>query len=191
MSDKSDNWMALLEDDELLALSRYDIENGRLDKALLKLKRLISGKEPPAEAISMAARLYAQLKLFDRAEALFRRYLDIDSEAVTEMFQLGMTLFDGGKPVEALAVWDQVLSRQAYYPPALFFKALVLARNGDVDASRMQLDELLRRIPADNLYFSRAHDLLREIGGQQVNTSSEKNFDTLIGMDNDAYKTIQ
>ena len=191
MNGQNKNQYDLFDKDELLALSRLDIENGRLDEALLKLKRVLSEAQPPAKAIAMTARLYAQLGLFDRAELLFRRYVELDPEAVTELFQLGMSLFDGGKIEEAVEVWDKVLNLQSFYPPAIFYKGLVLAQKGEVDAARTQLDELLRKIPTDNLYFSRARDLMQELDNSRVIASQTEEFDTLVAMDKDAYKTIQ
>lgn len=181
----------LLESDEIMAIARFDIENGRLDDALYKLKRLIMEQDPPIEALSMAARLYAQLRLFERAETLFRRYIELNEDAVVELFQLGMSMFDGGKHDEALAVWENLLSRQPNYPPAQFYRGLLLARKGKLDAARTQLDELLRQIPADNLYFSHARELIQELDKFRVNNSDDTGLDSIVGLNQDAYKTIQ
>jgi tetratricopeptide (TPR) repeat protein len=191
MNIESLNKTDLLESDEIIAIARFDIENGRLDEALYKLKRLIAEQDPPIEALSMAARLYAQLRLFERAEILFRRYIEQNEDAVVELFQLGMSMFDGGKHDEALAVWENLLSRQPNYPPAQFYRGLLLARKGKLDAARAQLDELLRHIPADNLYFSRARELLQELGKFRVDQSDETGLDSIVGLNQDAYKTIQ
>jgi tetratricopeptide (TPR) repeat protein len=191
MNIESLNKTDLLESDEIIAIARFDIENGRLDEALYKLKRLIAEQDPPIEALSMAARLYAQLRLFERAEILFRRYIEQNEDAVVELFQLGMSMFDGGKHDEALAVWENLLSRQPNYPPAQFYRGLLLARKGKLDAARAQLDELLRHIPADNLYFSRARELLQELDKFRVNNSDETGLDSIVGLNQEAYKTIQ
>jgi tetratricopeptide (TPR) repeat protein len=181
----------LFESDEIMAIARFDIEQGRLDEALYKLKRLIVEQDPPIEALSMTARLYAQLRLFERAETLFRRYIERNEDAVVELFQLGMSMFDGGKYDEALAVWEGVLSRQPDYPPAQFYRGLLLARKGELAAARTQLDALVRHIPADNLYFSRARELLQELGKFRVDQSDETGLDSIVGLNQDAYKTIQ
>jgi len=55
------------ETDELLALARVDFDSKRQDRALYKLKACLSRSDCPAEALALAARVYATLKLFDRA----------------------------------------------------------------------------------------------------------------------------
>lgn len=180
-----------LDEDEIVALSRIDIENGKLDEALLKLRPLINCEQPPPEAISMMARLYAQIKLFERAENLFRRYVEQNSDALIELFLLGMSLFDGGKHDEAVMVWDSVLASQPKHPPAMYYKSLVLVSKGEIDVASSTLNEILRNVAADNLYFSRARDLLKDIESAQVKRSTAQEISSLLNKDENAYKNIQ
>src|SRR6266481_3978252 len=85
------------ETDELLALARLALESSDFEGALRKLKRVVNAENAPAEGLALAARVYAQLKLFDRAEKLYQRFLDKHPDATLERFQLGMTRFEGGK----------------------------------------------------------------------------------------------
>ena len=157
-----------LEPAELLALARLAIERNDIESALIKLKKVIAVSEPPIEAVSMAARIYAQLGLFDRAEKLYEQYLEKHPGAVVERFQLGMTRFDAGKSVLALETWERVLKEQPAHPPALFYKSLVLAQSGKVGEAKQILDGLLKSVPADNLYFGRGKELLQAIESGRV-----------------------
>lgn len=153
--------------DELLALARRALENNDLEGGLLKLKKVIAETNPPDEALTMGASVYAQLKLFDRAEKLYQRYLEKNPKAFLERFQLGMTRFDSGKPAEALKVWDEVLKEKPEFPPALFYKGLALARTEKFNEAKMVLDHVVKTVPADNLYFNRAKELLQAIDAGQ------------------------
>ena len=156
------------ESDELLALASLDIERGNVEEALLKLKRVLADKTPPIEASAMAARLYAQLGLFERAKELFKTYLDKEPNAIVENFQFGMAHFDAGESNEALSIWDDVVKNDPVNPPALFYRGLVLTQLNKHADAKQSLDTLLKSTPADNLYFSRAKDLLTAIDAGQT-----------------------
>ena len=149
--------------DELLALARLSLERNDVEGALAKLKKVIGADEPPLEAVGLAARVYAQLRLFDRAENLFRRYLERNPNAVLEQFQLGMTRFDAGKTDDALKLWDGLLKDRPDFPPAMFYRSLALVRNGKAGEAKDSLKQLLSAVAVDNLYFKRAKELLQAI----------------------------
>ena len=180
-----------LENDELLALARHDIERGELESALSKLKQILASDDVPTEAPSITARLYAQLGLFERAQALFQQYIDANPTSLVERFQLGMTYLDAGHPQEALEIWEAVLNEQPIHPPALFYKGLVLAQSGKIADAKQCLETLMHSAPADNLYFGRAKELLQaiETGGKPASVAAEgaKQANTLLPKD--AYKT--
>jgi tetratricopeptide (TPR) repeat protein len=152
-----------LEKDELLALAGLDIEKGRVEEALRKLKVLIADPDPVAEALPLAARIYAQLGLTERAQGCYRRYLAARPDAVLESFELGMTHFDRGDTGEAETLWRSVLERAPTHPPTLFYRALLHARAGRTPEARRDLDVLFQAVPADNLYVGRARELLQEL----------------------------
>jgi tetratricopeptide (TPR) repeat protein len=111
----------------------------------------------------MGARLYAQLGLFERAKDLFERYLKLEPNAINETFQLGMVHFDAGQTQEAKKLWDDLLEKFPTHPPSMFFRALIMARENEATAAAQLLERLLKSVPADNLYFERAKDLLQTI----------------------------
>jgi tetratricopeptide (TPR) repeat protein len=156
------------EADELVALARLDMDRGNVEAALGKLKQVLASADPLPEAQAMAARLYAQLGLFDRARALYQAYLQSNPGAITEKFQFGMTHFDAGQTKEALAIWDSLLKEFPTHPPALFYRALVLAQQGRTADAQQTLDILMKSAPADNLYFGRGKELLQSINSGQV-----------------------
>lgn len=182
-----------LDSAELLALARLAIERNDIESALIKLKKVIAASEPPIEAVSMAARVYAQLGLFERAEKLYEQYLDKHPDAVVERFQLGMTRFDSGKPAQALETWERVLKEQPVHPPALFYKSLALAQSGKTGEAKQILDGLLKSIPADNLYFGRGKELLQAIeAGRTASVATQKSANggaKVATLPPDAYRT--
>lgn len=149
--------------DELLALARRDLENGRVEEALRKLKLLIAEPDALADALPLAARIYAQLGLTERAQTCYRRYLAARPDAVLESFELGMTHFDRGDTGEAETLWRGVLERAPTHPPTLFYRALLHARAGRLPEARRDLDVLCQGVPADNLYVTRGRELLQEL----------------------------
>lgn len=154
--------------EELLALARLALENNQIESALQKLKKLVADADAPADSLALAARVYAQLRLFEKAAKLYESYLEKRPDALLERFQLGMTRFDAGNLAEALKVWEAVLKQQPDYPPALFYRSLALSYAGKTMEAKPILEALLKSIPADNLYFGRAKELLQAIEAGRV-----------------------
>jgi tetratricopeptide (TPR) repeat protein len=151
------------DNEELLALAQANMERKDLEGALLKLKIIVSRPDPLPAAWAMIARAYAQLQLFGKAEHFFERYVEAHPQAHLEQFELGMARFDAGKFPQALQTWDTLLGTQPTYPPAMFYKALLLARTGRSPEAKQLLEQLLKHIAIDNLYFERAKKLLQAI----------------------------
>lgn len=161
------------DNDELLAFAKQDISKGDNEQALLKIKKVLASKKPDDEAYSMAAKIYAQLQLHERAQEMFQKYLKNNPEATVENFQLGMTYFDSGNRGEALKIWSGILQKSPTNPPALFYTALASGQEGDTTAAKQALDTLLKSVPADNLYFNQGKQLLSAIErGDQAQVSS-------------------
>lgn len=164
--------------DELLALARQDLEKNQLDGALEKLKSILAGPQPAPEAIAMAARTYAQLGLFIRAQELFRRYLAVNPQALTEQFQLSMTHFNNGEIQAAQAMWEAILKQYPTHPPALFYNGLSLAQQGNTLEAKRNLEILLQSAAADNLYCGRGKELMQSIdAGLQANFAHDREAD--------------
>jgi cytochrome c-type biogenesis protein CcmH/NrfG len=82
---------------------------------------------------------------------------------VLETFELGVTYFEGGEGAEAKEIWDKVLSASPTHPPTLFYAGLLAAQEGRMPDAHRNLDVLLKSTPADNLYVTRARDLLKSL----------------------------
>lgn len=177
--------------DELQALVKYDIEKGDIEKALTKVKEILTDKNPPTEIYAILARLYAQLGLFERAKDNFTTYLKSHPEASVERFQLGIAHFDCGENQEALSIWDALLEKEPIHPPTLFYRSLVLAQSGKLAEAKQSIDILLKSTAVDNLYYSRAKELLQEIntGRTQKNNKSEGHDSVMKVIPKDAYQS--
>lgn len=179
------------DNEELLALARFDIKNDDLEPALLKLKTILASSEVSNDAIQITAQLYAQLGLFEKAEQLFMKCLDNDSHFENVRFQLGMTLFDQNKVDDALSNWLEVLEKDEFHPPALFYTGLVFAQKGETQKAVKYLQLIIDKINSDNLYFSRAHELLQGLKNGMVGTQGASSDNISNTINTDAYKTIQ
>lgn len=149
--------------EELLALAQHDMAQGRLEGALSKLKQVVQHETAPAYGIAMAAKLYAQLRLFGSAKALYQRYLELDPQSVEISFELGMVHFDMGDAEAALSIWDKVLDAVPTFPPALFYSAVALSNGKRLADAKRHLDVLLQTAAEDNLYFEQSKELLQSI----------------------------
>jgi tetratricopeptide (TPR) repeat protein len=149
--------------DELLALARHDIENNRLEQALEKLKCVLAGAVPADEALALAARVYGQLGLFQRAQEALLQYLARHPDAPNEQFQLGMSYYSNGQLADAQGHWDAILHAHPTYPPALYYGALALARQGKPMEAKRSLGILLQSAAPDNLYAGKGRELLQSI----------------------------
>lgn len=173
---------AELDAEELHALALIDFEKGNLEGALRKLKAVLAAEEPLPEALALSARVYTQLRLFERASALFKRYLVNQPDAIDEIFQLGMLNFESGNVNEALAQWSNVLKVHPSYPPALFFTGLALARENKITDAKRSLDILLQSTAVDNLYFNKAKQLLETIENGVQKAAQMTNSDAQISV---------
>src|SRR5262245_36330646 len=155
--------LAQFDEAELLARSRRDLENGRIEEALLKLKKLMTQATPYVDAFPVAARVYGQLGLLDKARDCYQHYVKAKPEATLEYFELGVTYFESGDKNEAKKIWDTVLVKAPTHPPTLFYSGLLAAQDGRMPDAHRNLDVLIKSTPADNLYVTRARELLKDL----------------------------
>ena len=181
-----------LDSEELLALAKIDLDQGRMDQALIKMKHILNADKGNGEALSMAGKVYAQLGLFEKAKNCFKQYLEIAPESIVDQFQYGMVHFDSGGRDTALSIWNELLAKQPTHPPSLFYKGLLLAQNNNMADARATLSILLQSAPADNLYFGRAKELLQAIdkGGAIEASGDGSNGSETKTLPKDAYKAI-
>lgn len=157
--------MDVLDQEELLALARIDIENNALSDALVKLKYAKRQVESD-ESLVMLARLYARIGLFEKAKSHFEQFLHNNPEALVEKFQYGMTHFDSNDDEHALKVFQEILQSQNDHPPALYYSAVIYSRKLENDKATQYLGLLLSTAPKDNLFYLRAGELLSNITDQ-------------------------
>lgn len=148
--------------EELIALAVNDLSSDQIESALAKLKLAASLDKKIDRAQTLLAKIYAQLKLFDRAIYFFQLYLEQYPTAIQERFELGMVTLDNGEPAEALAIWAPLLT-DTNHPPAVFYSAVAYAELDEIPSARRQLDILLKSIAPDNLYFNRGKELLASL----------------------------
>lgn len=170
-----------LEDDEIMALLKIDLQKEDFDKALIKTKYI---KKPDQEAISLIAKVYAQIGLFEKSRKYYEQFLKKDTGAVNERFQLGMVLHDSGDVQGAYQEWNNVLESEPTHPPTLFYKGLTLANEGKLAEAQQIITLLLQTAASDNLYFGRAKNLLDNMTRQETNPTP-----LLTGTENE-YKSI-
>jgi tetratricopeptide (TPR) repeat protein len=175
--------------DELIALAGVDMKNGQLESALLKVKHVLCGDGENSRALTLGAKLYAQLALFDKAKGLYKRLLEQSPESTTERFEYGMVHFDQGNISDALSIWHELLGMVPVHPPALFYRGLAQLQLGNEADARKSFGVLLQTAPADNLYFGRAKDLLTKL--DQVNGNTSEAVNKAAGsLPKDAYKVL-
>lgn len=148
-----------LEPDELIALCRDHLEQNNIEQALLKIKEVLAQPEPPAGAHALAARIYARLRLYDRAIGYLQHCLDRDPESLERQIELAMAYQDSGNADTALRHWDAMLEHHPLLPPALFNAAWLLAQRKRLADANRHIEVLLQTAPEDNLYVGRAREL--------------------------------
>lgn len=157
---------SILDNEENIALTKWYIQEKQLDKALKHIKPVINGKEPNTEALIIAARLYAQLQLFNHAQTLFEKYLEKHSDDINIIFQLGMTYFDNGEQDKALDAWLKILEKAPGHPPALFYCAIARLQKGETELALSQLKHIINTAQVDNLYYEKAKELIVQVETQ-------------------------
>ena len=153
----------LFDREELIALAKEDLSKQQVEGALAKLKAAEKLSDNVDEATGLLAKIYAQIKLFDRAKALFSKYLEHHPQAINERFQLGMVNLDNNDPQTAIAIWEPLLLEDNTHPPALYYSAVALLELNQAVKARRHLEVLLQTAASDNLYFNRAKELLMQI----------------------------
>lgn len=146
---------------ETLALAREYFDQNRIEEALTKIKHLLSEDIAVPGAHELGARIYARLRLYDRAIALLQRCLDQDPDSVERQLELAMIHQDSGDLDTALSHWDAMLQRHPLMPPALFNAAWLLAQRKQFADACRHIEVLLQTAAEDNLYVGKARELQR------------------------------
>ena len=153
------------DNDELLALSDYDFQNDRHQDALVKLKVLIARNQTPLPTYALLGRIYATIGLLERAREAINFYLSRapKEQTLNEIFQLGLVESDLGNFDIALQIWSDLLIEHPNHCPALFHKANVLIKKGQVQEAVDLLNHILETAPEGDKYIPMADRLLSRI----------------------------
>jgi tetratricopeptide (TPR) repeat protein len=159
---------------ERIALARNALEKADFATALSYIKPTLQQNGVPDEALVIGGAIYSSLRLFDRAEKLFQRFVEKNPKAAGERLQLGVIQAQLGKAKEAMSAWEQVLKENPDFFPASLYKGMALLQQGSVTEARECLDLVLRTAPANSTFFGQARDLLQAIGGRPGGKSQAK-----------------
>jgi tetratricopeptide (TPR) repeat protein len=159
---------------ENIALARNALEKADFGTALRYVKPALQQNDFPDEALVIGGAIYSNLRLFDRAEKLFKRFLEKNPKAAGERLQLGVVQAQLGKVKEAIASWEHVLKENPDFFPASLYKGTALLQEGRIAEARECLDVVLRTAPAASPFFGHARDLLQAIGGRPGGNAQPK-----------------
>lgn len=169
--------LSLFEADELLALAQIDLNDNKIDHALGKLKYAHHHTaQCPDVVLALLAKIYAQLRLFDRAKPLFAEFLDQHPDAINERFQYGMVHLDSGEPEKSIEIWSAVIQQSPTHPPCLYFSAIARLELNQPNEAKRLLDILLQTAPVDNLYFGRAKELLANFDRKGISAPESRDI---------------
>lgn len=168
----------LLDHEELVALARLDFESERLTEALTKLKHVTKLRDYPAAAHALLGKIFARLGLYSKACQEFSKFLNRHPDALHERFELGLASRDSGNPGEALRQWEQVLEHAPGYPPALFFRSLVLLDEKRHKDGVLGLQQLISSNDSENLYVKRAKEVLDEMQSREETSTDSARGET-------------
>lgn len=153
----------IFDQDELFALSQYDMKNKNYENALEKVKIIMSRESIPIETLALAGKLYASIGLFERARDAFSEFTKKVPNAYVELFQLGMVERDMGNISIASGIWEKVIEIEPNYPDALYYLADVCVQLDLIDNARDWLFRLMETAPDNSEYIQLADQLLYKI----------------------------
>lgn len=153
----------LLDNEELLALSRNAIEREDYHDALIKLKYILKRDEVPAGVYALLGRTYAALELFDKSIVAFNEFLHHRPEVIPERFHLGVVYREMGDKEKAFEIWEEVLEKAPNFPPALYNKALFLLDDGNEDEAVEQFNNIIENVDPEDSHVEMANEMLSTI----------------------------
>jgi tetratricopeptide (TPR) repeat protein len=153
----------IFDQDELFALSQVDMKNQNYERALEKIKIIMSRENIPIETLALAGKLYASIGLFEKARDAFFNFTQQVPNAYLELFQLGMVERDMGNISLATTIWEKVLEIEPNYPEALYYLADACVQLDLIDNARDWLFKLLETAPDNSEYIQLADQLLYRI----------------------------
>ncbi|MDM4772926.1 lipopolysaccharide assembly protein LapB [Solimonas sp. SE-A11] len=138
-----------LDTEELFRLALLDVQTGRHDAAIIKLKQVVFREPKDARAHFMLAAEHAELGLYDRAEEGMRRAIDLDGSLHTARFQLGLLQYSRGDATSAADTWIELEKLGDRDPLNLFKSALVYIQGGSFAQAIQELESALEASDAN------------------------------------------
>lgn len=169
---------AQLDSEELFRLSLLDVQAGRHDQAILKLKEVVAMTPEDARAHFLLAAEHAELGLYDRAEQGMARALALDPNLHTARFQLGLLHYTRGDTAQASAVWASLDSLGDHDALVLFKRGLLNVAAGALDVAEQEL--------ADALAVAQANPALMRDIGNVLNNVRERRGQVVAPSGNDS-----
>lgn len=140
---------------ELMQLEDYH-------NALPKLKQLQQSYPDDVMVNGLLASVYAELKLFDKAEQQYRKLLELDSRNHLARFQYGMLFFNRAEHKQALDIWQPLLEVDEEFV-CKYFASRAYQALGDIQSARTMLERSIAVMPADHTLFGETQALRQSL----------------------------
>jgi Tfp pilus assembly protein PilF len=146
-----------------LVLAENYVRTGQHDRAIAQYELAASGTSPNAMALNNLAWLYQQ-KGDARAEETAKRAYTAAPQVAAIADTYGWILVENGRPGEGLPILQKA-AESANQPQIRFHYAAALAKVGQADAARKELNEIIRSVDAQPI-AEQARQLLGEIAAR-------------------------
>lgn len=131
------------------------------DEAMATLKQHLTSNPNDEVANGMLASVYAEIRLFDKAEVLYRKILDINPANTLARLQLGMIYFNNSDNAEALEIWQPALSDKQDFM-VKYFSALALTRTKELTKAIDLLTQAKAIMPEEHALYEQLTQQLNE-----------------------------
>jgi tetratricopeptide (TPR) repeat protein len=125
-----------------------DAEAGRFAAARARVEaRLQATSEPTAELLLLASKVYVANRQLDKAEAMLRRIIDLDSSNLEAFNLLGRYLVVRGKLPEARRQFEELVKKDPRSVSAQTMLGLLAKAQGDTAAAKKAYEAAIRVDP--------------------------------------------
>lgn len=131
--------LAMLDQTELLQLALTSGQRNDASSAIVYLKEAVSRPDASANAHFLLGAEYAEIGLYDRAQACMKTALQLDPNSSITRFQLGLLLVSCGNGVEAEETLRHIHAASDILTP--FAKGLIHLIHNEFDAALTALQQ--------------------------------------------------
>jgi tetratricopeptide (TPR) repeat protein len=135
-----------------------------LETAEIILRQRLRQAPADVDALRLMATLATSLYFRAEAEQLLRLALEIAPDYTDAALDLGRELYDQNRPLEALAIANEILERDRENERARMLKAAASGRAGRFDESIRLYEELLERSPRQASLWTNYGHILKTVG---------------------------